>query len=636
MAKKTVSRKSMTLTDAKGKVLREAKDDVGAAGIQFAWWKSEKEEDLAANIAGTIKFLEEHQASRTEQLRVSTRLYGNVSVANISGAALSRASSSNSSPMNQRIAYNLCQSVIDTLTSKIAKNKVIPTFVTSGGVWKMQRKAEKLSKFVDGEFYRLKAHRMQVMQFMDSAIWGDGIIHVYPDYQSGKVCCERVLPHEILVDMVETTVTEPGQLHRVKILDRDTVKTMYPDKAEEIDAIAPPNYQDVGGAATAANLLNVTESWHLPSGFEATDGLHVIASGNVILFQEPWDKDYFPFVRFSYARRPLGYWAQGACERLSPLQLAVNREMILVDRSSWMMGSFKILLENGSKVVSQHLNNDVGTIIHYTGTPPQYVTPPSVDTNKLAYIDSLIAKGYQQEGVSQLSAASLKPMGVNSGKGLRTLDNIEDDRFLFTQQDLEANGLELARQIIEAAKDIYKEKRHYETTFVDTRFIETIDWKDVALEADEYVMKAFPVSTLPKDPAGRLETIQEYMQAGLMSPRAGRKLMAMPDVEMSDSLANATEDLLSKIFEEMLDGGEYNPPEPYYDLQLAKQMCLEYLNYAELHNCPDEDLNKLRNFNDQLQELIPPPQALAPPVPMANPQATPTSNMVPNSAGGVQ
>lgn len=639
MAKaKTVSRKNMTLTDSKGKVLRAPKGEEDGSGIRFSWWKSDDDFELAQNIAGTMKFLDEHQSARQEQLRVSTRLYGNVSVSNLAGAALTRATSSNANPMNQRISYNLCQSVGDTLVSKIAKNKVTPTFVTSGGIWKMQRKAEKLSKFVDGVFYENKAHKLQVMQFLDAYIWGDGLIHVYPCFQTGKVKAERALPHEFLVDVLESAVTDPSQLHRIKYTQRDTVKDMWPEQAEAVDQVSPADSQELGGLASAVELLKITESWHLRSGPEAKDGLHVIACGDVILEKSEWEKDYFPFVRFKYSRRPIGWWGQGGCERLSPLQLAVNREMILVDRSSWMMGSFKVLLENGSKVVSQHLNNDVGTIIHYTGTPPQYVTPPSVDVNKQAYIDGLIAKGYQQEGVSQLSAASLKPMGVNSGKGLRTMDQIEDDRFLYTQQDLEENGLELARQMIEAAKDIYKKKKTYKTTFVGTRFIETIDWKEINLSADEYVMKAFPVNSLSEDPSERFDQIQEYMQAGMLSPRAGRKLMSMPDVEMSDALANAAEDLLCKIFEEMLDseGGEddYHPPEPYYDLQLAKQMCLEYINYAELHNAPENNIQMLRDFNTQLDELIPPPNVMAtmePPTPMANPQPTPTSPMIQNT-----
>ena len=60
------------------------------------------------------------------------------------------------------------------------------------------------------------------------------------------------------------------------------------------------------------------------------------------------------------------------------------------------------------------------------------------------------------------------------------------------------------------------------------------------------------------------------MGAGIISPRTGRRLMSMPDVEAADMLANAAEDLLHKVFEEMLDGGEYKSPEPYWDLDLAK------------------------------------------------------------------
>lgn len=624
----------MTLTDSKGKVLRAPKDDADAASsIKFSWWRSDTDEELAQNIAGTIRFLEDHQNARREQLTVSTRLYGNTDGAGIAGSAFTRAAAAAPNPMNQRISYNLCQSVIDTLVSKIAKNKVQPTFVTSGGIWSMQRKAEKLSKFTEGCFYQNDVHKKVVMQFRDGGIWGDGILHVYED--GDEIGVERVLPHELLVDQVESLVTKPGQMHRVKMLSRDDVKEMFPDMADEIDALQSPNYQEVGGAATISDLLNVSESWHLRSGKEATDGLKVICAGDLVLDKQEWKKDYFPFVIFHYNKRPLGFWGQGACERLQPLQGEINRSMILEQRSRWMQGSFKILLENGSKVVSQHLNNDVGTIIHYTGTPPQYITPPAINPDNQRYIDSLIAKGYQQEGVSQMSAAAVKPAGVNSGKAMRTLDDIEADRFLFMQQDLEGCVLELGRQMIETAKDIYKRKKTYKTTFVTTRFMETIDWADIKLEDDEYVMKSYPTSTLPNDPAGRLETIQEYMQAGLISPRAGRKLMAMPDVEMSDALANATEDLLHKIFEDMLDDGDYKAPEPFYDLQLAKQMCLEYLNYAELHNCPEDRLDLLRDFNAQLDELIPPPPGMAPPgvSPMANPQPTPTSNMIPNVAG---
>lgn len=639
MAKK-IQRSNMTQTDSKGKVTREPRKDQSGEDAKFDWWLSKKGE-RARDAQGTIKAIAKNQGSRIEQLTVSTRLYGSNTAYNMLGAAFTRASSINSNPSSQRISYNLCSSVVDTLVSKIAKNKVIPHFLTSGGDWKMQRKAEKLNKFCEGLNYGQKIHTKSVYAFRDAAVWGDGFLHVCRN--NDKVLIERALPHEEFVDMVETLTIDPRQFHRVKTADRGIVKALFPDHAEEIDDVMPASYDEIGGQSTVADLLVVTESWHLPSDPQGkdetdkefakrTDGMKLICVGDIEIDCQPYTKDYFPFPHLYYSKRLLGYWGQGACERLQNLQGEINRSMILEQRSRWMQSSFKILLENGSKVVSQHLNNDVGAIIHYTGTPPQYVTPPAINPDNMVYINGLIDKGYKQEGVSTMSAQADKPAGVDSGKAMRTLTDIESDRFLFLEQEIEQFVLEVYRQAIEVAKDIYKDKDSYEVMFPSGNFMDTIDWKDIDLEADQYILRAYPTSSLPDDPAGRLQTVQEWMQAGLVSPRVGRRLMAMPDVEMADTLANATEDLLHKVFEQMLDGGKYRAPEPQWDLQLAKQLFVEYYNYADLHNAPDSVLSKLNQFSSQLDDLMIPP---APPMPPpgaapANPTPTPTSPLLPN------
>lgn len=638
MAKK-IQKSAMTATDDKGRVIREPKKDKTDDPRNFQWWTLKDSEDLANSVVNTVAFIEKHQSTRLEQLTVSTRLYGNTSAYNLIGTAFTRANSVNSNPMSQRMSFNVCASVIDTLTSMIAKNKIIPTFITEGGVWKMQRKAEKLSKFIEGCFYHTKAHKKGTMAFRDCGVWGDGFVHPYDD--DGQIGLERVLPHELFVDNIEALATEPTQLHRVKYCDRDTVIAQFPDHKEYLLTANPTAPQDIGGSGTAAQLITITESWHLRSGKKAKDGLHVICCGDEVLFKEEWDKDYFPFVQLNYSKRLLGWFGQGICERLQNIQGEINRNMMLVQRSFWMGGSFKVLLENGSKVVSQHINNDVGSIIHYTGTPPQYITPPTIQPEIISYIDALIDKAYRQEGISQMSAAGTRPAGELSGKALREMNNNEQDRFMQIQQAVEDFYLELAHQMIEIAKDIYKRKGSFKVTFPSTKFMETVDWKDINLEADEYVLKAFPTSSLPDDPAGKLQTIQEYMQAGLISPMAGRRLMAMPDVEMSDNLANAAEDLLHKIIEGILDDGKYEAPEPFYDLQLAKTLSLQYYNYAKLNNCPEDRMKLLRKFMVNLDDLLginqPQPSVMpgnTPGAPQAVPQPPPQSNLLPNVPGG--
>lgn len=637
MAKK-IQRSNMTLTDDKGKVIRAPKDDSNPNEGRFAWWRAENETDMAMQVASTLKFISRHQSARVEQLTVSTRLYGNTSAFSLMGSAFTRASSVAPSPSSQRISYNLCSSVVDTLTAQLSKNKIIPTFITSGGRWGMQKKAENLSKFLDGCFYENKVHSKAVESANDSGCWGDGIAHIFRD-DNDRAAVERVLPHELFVDQVESMVTKPSQIHRVKICDRDVLKGFFQDDKEALDKITsamPANMQDVAGVASAADLITVTESWHLPSYKDADDGLHAICLEDKVLFKEKYEKNYFPFAFLQYKKRKLGFWGQGAVERLQNLQGEINRLMILIQKSMWLGGSFKVLLENGSKVVSQHINNDVGAIIHYVGTPPQYITPPMIQQDIYPYVDALIAKGYQQEGVSQMASSNVKPLGVDSGEALRTYDKIGDDRQLEFGQAFEDFHLEIGRQMIEVVKDIFKDKKQYKVMWPGTRFVESIDWKDVNLEDDEYYLKAFPTSSLPDEPMAKLQTVQEYMQAGLVSPRAGRRLMRTEDIEMSDMLAAAAEDLICKTIEDILyDKKDDMRPDSNWDLQLAKQISMEYYNFALLNNCPEENMNMLRQFqgylDDELGLTAPPP---APTVtPTANPMPTPQSNMVPNGAG---
>ena len=63
----------------------------------------------------------------------------------------------------------------------------------------------------------------------------------------------------------------------------------------------------------------------------------------------------FPFAHIRYASRKFGWYGQGVCERVQNLQGEINRCMILKQRALWMQGAFKVLIENGSKIVSQHL-----------------------------------------------------------------------------------------------------------------------------------------------------------------------------------------------------------------------------------------------------------------------------------------
>jgi hypothetical protein len=234
-----------------------------------------------------------------------------------------------------------------------------------------------------------------------------------------------------------------------------------------------------------------------------------------------------------------------------------------------------------------------------------------------------------------MSASGLKPAGLDSGRALREHQDIESERFTVIAQQYDRYYLDLARLAIETTQEIFEDAGTYKVTMPGKKFLETIDWADVDLDDEEYVMQSFPISSLPSDPAGRLQTIQEYIQAGMISPRSGRRYLNFPDLEASDRLANAKEDWLHEVLEKMMDDGIWYEPEPTDDLALAKELVLDYIAYAKKINCEEAHIQMLRDFNDELQAMAvasqPPAGGMG--TPQAVPMAPPQSNMVPNVPG---
>lgn len=540
--------------------------------------------------------------------------------------------------LRERITYNLVQSVIDTVAAKVAENKPKPYFLTSGGDHKVQRKAKKMNQFVDGIFYENKAYDVGGLAFRDGCIWGDGVLHVFAKHE--RVAYERVLSSELYVDEVEAQYGNPRSMHRVKNIDRGELEGFFPGKKALINDADRASPEESGERANISDMVTVRESWHLPSSPDAKDGRHILTiDGAALTPMETWKHDFFPFARFTWCPKPLGYWSQGLAEQMQNIQLEVNKLLWVIQRSMHLAGSFKVFLQNGSKIVKEHINNDIGGIVNYAGQPPIFYTPQVVPPEYYQHLGTLIQRGYEQGGVSQLSAAAKKPEGLNSGKALREFNDQQVDRFRTIGRYNDRMYLDLARLSIAVAKDIAEENGgHYKVTVPGKKFLQEVDWRDIALEDDDYVMQCFPVSSLPSDPAGRLQTIQEYIQAGMLSTRQGKRLLDFPDLEQVEGLANAAEEVLTEVLDNIVDEGDYAPPEPTDDLALAKELVLEYLARGRMQKLEPERLEMLRCFSTQVDELLkltepqpgPAPTAVQPQAQAAPP---PTSDLIQNVPG---
>jgi hypothetical protein len=600
------------------------------------WWLLD-EKERPQTIVKIVKYLSENDSARQLQYQTNAKLYGNISLLGISGYGGAKTQAQ--SAIKDRVTYNVIQSAIDTITAKMAKNKPKSSFITEGGDWQLQRKAKKLEKFCDGVRYENQGHFMGVNAFRDGCVFGDGLVHVFANH--GRVKWERCLASELFVDAVDSFYGNPRCKYRVKNLDRDVLIDLFPDKKDAI-LEAPAAKADLTGTyQNVSDQVTVAEAWHLPSGPGAKDGLHLIVLENVELTSDKWTRPYYPFAKLPWSPRLEGYWSQGVPEQLQGNQLEINKISWLIQRSMHLAGTFKVWLKNGSKIVKEHINNDIGAIIN-SDEMPQYLLPPIVQPEVYQRLQALKQDSFELVGVSMLSAASKKPEGLDSGKALREFNDIESDRFMINGQVYEKFFLDLDRLSIDCAKEIYKETGTFEAKVPGKKFLETISWKDVEMDDDEYLMKAYPTSSLPNEPAGRLQTVQEYVQAGFYTPRTAKRLLDMPDLEQIDDLSDAQENWIHSVLEEIVEDNEYSPPEPEMDLKLAKELVLEYIAQAHTNGLEEAKIENLRLFNTQIDTLT---QKAMPPLPpmgmpgdasgaQAVPEAAPVSPMIPNAPVG--
>ena len=609
MAKKPTDHTTLTRKHADGKV-----DKPRAAmlpnGKSKRWWELDGEA-LCDSVLAVLELLKSQQAERLRQAARSAILYGNFSSFGSSVPYL-RGSTSialSQTALKDRVTDNVTQSVVDTVTSKIGESKPRPYFLTSGGNYRQQRKAKKCNQFVDGTFYENKTYDLGGLGFRDGAIWGDGFMHVFA--RAGKILHERVIGSEIWVDEQEAQYGFPRNMHRVKEIDREELAD-HPDFADVRDQIlAASNSKSPFQSAndTVSDMLLVCESWHLGTANEKGEmvgGCHAITlpGDGIKLLKEEWEFPRFPFAKIPWCPRPVGYWSQGLCEQLQGNQVELNKLLFLIQRSMHIAGTVKLLLKMGSKVAKEAVNNDIGAVINWTGDKePTFFCPQPIHEMFLSYSLRLRELMFAKGGTSELSAAGRKPAGLNSGAAQREFEDIQSDRFRTTQRYNEQFYVDVAALTIMLVSRMDK----VEPVRVPGRHdFHTVDWKkDIgSLNESEYVLQCFPVSRLPKDPAGRLATIQEYIQAGFITPRQGRRAIDFPDLETIESLANAQEDLLTKVLDDIIDGNGYHPPEPTDDLKLAKEMVLEYIQRYRLLGLEDEKLDLLRNWNMQVDELL--------------------------------
>lgn len=577
-------------------------------GILTEWWKAPTKRALAEGLTGTASYLKQNQTWRIRQLAVDVRMYCGLSVYNYAGSNVSKMNLTKTLP-DDRPTFNLIQACTDTLVSRLGQAQPQPKFLTDNGDYKQRHLAQRLNQFILGEFYQTKAYEKSKKILRDAIVMGTGILKVYEDDQ-GRVALDRVMATDLYFDENDSIHGDPRQMIQLKLYDRAKMLANYPELRSVIMS-TPQSYPDnaAGSQRTTADQIMVVEGWKLASGPDKDapgyiPGRHTIATVNGCILDEPYHKTKFPFVFLQYSDPFLGFYGQGLATQLFGTQMTLNRILYTIARAITLVGVPRIFQEQGSKISKASHNNEIGVIVNYSGVKPTYEVAPCNAPELYAERDRLIQYGFQQCGVSQMQASSQKPLGVNSGEAMRRYDDISIDRQAELSKKFHDVFIELAYQISDKAMEIAERDGKYQTVYPNKDGTKEIDLPAMKFLKDPFVIQCFNEGALPRDPAGRIASITDYVQSGMLTLREGRRLMHFQDLEQNETLDNASEERIFKILDEIVESGKYTPPDTFMDLQLASELTVKYINLYLAANLEEEKADKLRLFFKQTNAYL--------------------------------
>lgn len=610
--------------------------------INRLWWLLDDKE-IFQHLVPLYDRIDMRQRYRRVKNIRHARLYENMEIIGLQAGLYGRLA--NEINTKNRVTLNVTKSCIDTATSKIAKMKPRPMFLTIDGDWDKQERAKKLTKYFDGLFQgpTMKVYEKKQLSFRDGAIFGTGPLKLFVN-QSKQIEAERCIIDELLVDDAEAIYGSPRTLYQMKMVDRELLAKQFPESEHEIRSVKG-GYKNEVNDESSNDLVRVIEAWRLPSHKGAQDGRHVIVIDNCTLYARKYKMQRFPFVFDRWNSHVTGFYGYGLAEELIGIQLEINKLLRTIQLAQHIMCVPRVWIEHNSKVVTANINNEVAGVGKYVGQPPVATTWPAMSPEVYQHVENLYKKAYEITGISMLSAQSSKPAGLNSGAAIRTFQDVESDRFQIVSQQYEQSFLDITSLCIDLLQDGGKNK----VKAVEGQGVENLEWDDIKLDEEEYDLRVFPTSILPTQPAGKLQTVQELVQAGFIPKDQAMNILDFPDLEAAMSLNTASYDVIKMMISEMLkEDGEYNPPEPYMDLMTAKKMTqLAYLR-ARSKKAPEQSLEMLRRFMSQCQDLMddavaqakakmaPPPGAMPPPdagmppdAAMATPEPLPQSELMP-------
>ena len=473
---------------------------------------------------------------------------------------------------------NIIKSCIDTLTSKIAQSKVRPFFNTQNGTFKDIQTVKQAQAFFD-LYYDLQNVNKKVSEaFRDSCIFEKGCIYI--DEVTKEIV--KALPWQVYVRPAEVTY---GKITRVYYERKDYPTTLLDNKLVT--------------KAKAENCDYVIYGIY----YDTFNHIKAILINNQVVETTPYTPSKVPFIFMHYCSPIVGDTSQSIVDMLNSIQLEIDNLMMKIKDASQLNPALTFCVPKGSSVKTSQLNNRVGQILEYnatpnmTGSPVTVATPAFIDGQYMQLVEELKQSAYELVGISQLSAMSTKPTGLNSGVALSTMENIESDRF-----ETELN--QVIRAYVDIAKTCIEVFPEEDTILPEDNQRLSIKWKDIVEESNKMVVQFSAADSLSKDPSTKLQQLQMLAQTGIIPQTRIAQFMELPDIQSGYSLSNNAINAVLTCINDCIEKDNFNVPDYIPFLMLKEEIINTQLSLkaaASAENDNQEDIAKLTKLYEAVE-----------------------------------
>ena len=473
---------------------------------------------------------------------------------------------------------NVIKSCIDTLTSKIAQSKVRPFFNTQNGTFKDIQTVKQAQAFFDLYYDAQNVNKKVSETFRDSCIFEKGVIYINEVSKN----IEKALPWQVFVRPAEVTY---GKLTRVYYERKDYPTTLLDDELVKKSNNENNDYVVYGVYYDIFNHIKA----------EIIDG--------VVYRKSVYTPSKLPFVFLHYCSPIVGDTSQSIVDMLNSIQLEIDNLMMKIKDASQLNPALTFCVPKGSSVKTSQLNNRVGQILEYTatpnmtGSPVTVATPAFIDSQYMQLIEELKQSAYELVGISQLSAMSTKPTGLNSGVALSTMENIESDRF-------ETQLNQVIRAYVDIAKTCIEVFPEEDTILPEDNQRLSIKWKDIVEESNKMVVQFSAADSLSKDPSTKLQQLQMLAQTGIIPQTRIAQFMELPDIQSGYSLSNNAINAVLTCINDCIEKNVFEVPDFIPFTMLKEEIINTQLSLkaaASEHNDNLEDIQKLTKLYESVE-----------------------------------